>query len=135
MIGIQLILIFLTTHVRSFGTVDQLELAPIWSELDFNDDFFRIRFLPLSPDFQIELHTSCIVCKPLILLMTSEMIYNDVLLTVRDSTNTFKKYVELTRDPFDTLGNTVYTTGADVTLKYKDDRTMELYISEKFVID
>lgn len=42
----------------------------------------------------------------------------------------------INRDPFDTIGKYyTHSSGADFTLKYSDDRTMKLFISEEYITD
>ena len=74
--------ILFQVFLQCYGTADVLDLAAIWP-INYESDFYRIRFLQLAPQFYIELNTSVIHAQPVVLYINStEMPYNKISLSV-----------------------------------------------------
>jgi len=134
----KLLILFLRASAF-FVQNDELSLAAIWNEINFEHDSYRIRAVPFQSELEIRLLSSCLICPEFVLRVVSErqILNRKLKLHVSsESSDTFiRKSVEVKLDQFDQLGDTIYSTGLDVALKYRSDRSISVYINSRFLED
>jgi hypothetical protein len=68
-----------------FEAVHTLDFTEIYQKIDFESDFYRIRFLPLANNAKIEINSACNQCKNVMIDLSYQIHGGNVFLSVADT--------------------------------------------------